>query len=116
MAYPVVNPFKTRVLNASSSSSNTMMSVAVPARAKLMGAFYATTPLQTHTAVGTADITVNGSTAAGMTGITVSTSTGNSSTNLGIPTSTVFLNAGDVLATVLSSCVGGNTSFVLREF
>jgi hypothetical protein len=93
-----------------------MASCTVPARAKLVGAFYATTPLQTHTAVGTIDVQLNGTGVTGMTGITVTTSTGNSSTNLGTPTATTFCNAGDVLATLGSSVVGGNTSFVLREF
>jgi len=125
MAYPNFYPFKTRVLNASSTSSNTIMSVAVPARALLIDAFYVTTSLQSQTAAGTADITVNGSTAGtggsatGWTGLSVTTSTGNSSTQLSVKlgnASTVYLNAGDVLATVLSSCVGGNTSYVVREF
>lgn len=125
MTYPNFYPFKTRVLNASSTSSNTIMSVAVPARALLLDAFYVTTSLQSQTAAGTADITVNGSTAGtgggvtGWTGLSVTTSTGNSSTRLGTEVgnaSTVYLNSGDVLATVLSSCVGGNTSFVIKEY
>jgi hypothetical protein len=124
MAYPIFYPFKTRVLNASTTSSNVVMSVAVPARAKFINAFYVTTNQASQTAVGTADITVNGSTAgtaggfAGWTGITVTTSTGNSSTNLGtgVSAGVQYLNAGDVLATVLSSCVGGTTSYVVQEF
>jgi hypothetical protein len=125
MSYPNFYPFKTRVLNATSTTSNVIMSVAVPARAFLVDAFYNTTPQQTHTAVGTADITVNGTTAGigggatGWTGLTVTTSTGNSSTRLGTlvgNASTVYLNSGDVLATVLSSVVGGNTTFVVREY
>lgn len=126
MALPIFYPFKTRVLNATSTTSNAVMSVAVPARAKLVNAFYATTPQQSQTAAGTADITVNGSTAGtaggatGWTGIAVTTSTGSSSTNLGAANTgtvaTQFLNAGDVLATVYSSCVGGNTTFVVQEF
>lgn len=124
MAYPQFYPFKTRVLNATSTSSNTIMAVPVPARSKFINAYYVTTPLASQTAVGTIDITVNGSTAgtaggfSGWTGITVTTSTGNTSTNLGTSVSAgvQYLNAGDVLATVASSVVGGGVSFVLQEF
>ena len=124
MAIPFLYPFKTRVLNATSTTSNTIMSVAVPARCKLINAFYATTSLASQTAVGTADITVNGSTAgtaggfAGWTGITVTTSTGNSSTNLGtgVSAGAQYLNQGDVLATVISSSVGGSVSYVVQEY
>jgi len=124
MALPIFYPFKTRVLNATSTTSNQIVSVPVPARAKFINAFVATTPLASQTAVGTIDVTVNGTTAGlsggntGWTGITVTTSTGNSSTNLGtgVSAGVQFLNAGDVLATIASSVVGYSVSFVVQEF
>jgi hypothetical protein len=91
------------------------MSVAVPGRAKVIGAFYATTSGQTHTAVGTAQVAINGTAITGMLA-TVTTSTGNSATDLGTPAAPAFVGTGDVLSTILSSCVGGATSYVLREF
>jgi hypothetical protein len=97
MALPVFYPFKTRVLNATATSSNSIASVVVPARAKLITAWLATNPGAAQTAQGAVDLTVNGSTAAGMGGIAITTSTGNSSTNLGGPSSLTYLNSGDIL-------------------
>jgi len=114
MAYPIFYPFKTRVLNATSTSSNQTVSVPVPARAKFVTAYLATTPLASQTAAGAVDLCVNGSTAIG--GVSITTSTGNSSTSLGFSTSVVYLNAGDVLSTVASSVVGYSVSFVVQEF
>ena len=123
MALPIFFPFKTRVLNATSTTSNSITPVAVPARSKLINAFWV--PANTVLASsGTIDITVNGSTAgtaggfAGWTGISISSSTGNASTNLGVSVSAgvQYLNSGDVLATVISSSVGGTISFVVQEF
>jgi hypothetical protein len=115
MAYPVSYPFKTRIVNATSTTSNTIMSVAVSARAKLIGAFYATTSGLSHTAVGTASVAVNGTAVSGML-TTVTTTTGTLGTDLGTPSVATFVNPTDILSVTLSSCVGGNTSFVLREF
>ncbi len=123
MALSVLYPFKTRVLNATSTTSNSITPVAVPARAKLINAYWV--PANTVLASsGTIDITVNGTTAGiaggftGWTGIAISSSTGTISTNLGAAVSAgvQYLNAGDVLATVISSSVGGTMSFVVQEF
>ncbi len=116
MAYPTFYPFKTKYLQATSTTSNSIMSTVAPARAKLIGAWYTTTSLSAHTAVGVVDVTVNGSTATGMGALTVSTSTGASATNLGGPTAVTYLSAGDVLATVASSVVGGAVTFVVQEY
>ncbi len=116
MALSTFYPFKVRHYQASSTTSNQTVSAPVVARGQLLGCWVATTPLASQTAVGTVDVTVNGSTAAGLTGITITTSTGNSATNLGAPTSATFLNAGDVLATIASSVVGHSATFIVREF
>lgn len=123
MALPFVYPFKSRVLNATSTTSNSITPVAVPARAKLVNAYWV--PANTVLASsGTIDITVNGTTAGlaggntGWTGISISSSTGAASTNLGsgVSAGVQYLSAGDVLATVISSSVGGTISFVVQEF
>ena len=116
MALPIFYPFKTRTLQASSTTTNSIMSVAVPARGRLIGAYYATSPQSSHTAVGTATVAVNGTSVTGMTAITVTTSTGDGSTNLGAPTVTTNVKAGDVLSVSCSSCVGGTATFIVKEF
>ena len=117
MAYPTFFPFKTRVLNATSTTSNTIISVAVPARAKYVTGYFATTSGQSQTAAAnTAEVLVNGSVVVS-SGTAVTTSTGNGSSNIPVTaTSAIYLSAGDVLSTVLSSCVGGNMSYVVQEF
>lgn len=117
MAYPNYFPFKTRLYEASSTTSNTVMSTPVVARAKYVTAFYATTPQQSHTAAtNTAEILVNGSVVVSSATV-VATSTGNTSTQIPITaTGTIYLAQGDVLSTVCSSCVGGQTVYVVQEF
>ena len=116
MALPIYYPFKTRIYNATQSSSNGIAAVAIAARAKLVTALVVTGSSAAQTAAGTIDITVNGSTASGLTGIAVTTSTGNGSTVVGSPTKVTYLNVGDVLATVASSVVGYTATFVVQEF
>ena len=127
MAYPVFYPFKTRVLNASSSSSNGSQQVAVPARAKYVSAVYAPTPQTAQTAaVNTCEIILwpvqltNNTTATIISSGTLTaivTTTGTAGTQIPITATTaIYVNAGDILATQLSSCVGGTVSFVLQEF
>ena len=117
MAYPVFYPFKTRHYQATTTASNTICSVAVAQRGKLVGAVVATVPVATHSAAANAlDITVNGSTVSGWGALTITTSTGNGSTIIPAPTATTFLNPGDVLATVASSVTGTMTTFIVNEF
>ncbi len=119
MAYPVFYPFKTRVLNAVSSSSNGFMTVAVPARAKYVSAIYAPTPLTSHTAAtNTCEVLVNNSVVVSSgTATAVATTTGTLATIIPLTAATaIYVNPGDVLTVQLSSCVGGNMSFVLQEF
>ena len=73
MALPIYYPFKSRVLNATTITSNTVAEVAVPARAQLLDVWAA--PLASQTAAGAIDITINGSTAAGAGAIATTTST-----------------------------------------
>lgn len=116
MAYPTFYPFKVRHYQASSTTSNTVVSAPVVARAKLIGAALVTSTLASQTAAGVVDITVNGSTASGYGGLSITTSTGNSATVFPAPTANVFLAPGDVLATVASSVVGFNCTYIVREF
>ncbi len=126
MAYPTFYPFKTRVLNASSSSSNAQMSVAVPARAKYIGAVYSPTWLTAHTAaVNTCEVVVTTQNAgvpdtvviSSGTQTAVTTTTGTIGTAIPVTASSVvFLNPTDILTTQLSSCVGGTMSYVVQEF
>jgi len=117
MAYPNYFPFKTKYLHATSTTSNTIISLAVPQRAKYITGFFATTPLQSQTAAtNTCEVLVNGSVIVS-SGTAVTTSTGNGSTQIPVTaTSAIYLAQGDVLSTVLSSCVGGNMTYIVQEF
>jgi len=117
MAYPTFLPFKSRHYQASSTSSNALISAPVVARGKYITAFYATTPMQSQTAAAnTCEVLVNNSVVISSGGV-VSTSTGNGATQIPVTaTSAIFVNPGDVLVTVLSSCVGGTITHVVQEF
>ena len=124
MALPIYYPFKSRVLNATTITSNTVAEVAVAARAQLLDVWVA--PLASQTAVGAIDITINGSTAAGAGAIATTTSTAgtamhlysaySNSASINSTGGQLFLNAGDVLGTSSSSCVATNVTFVVKEF
>lgn len=124
MAYPVFYPFKSRVYNATMTSSNTTSAVAVAARSKLLNVWYAYNASQT--AAGAVDITINGSTAAGAGAIATTTTTAGTSVQLySIFSNTaslnstggiLYLNPGDVLGTSGSSQAAGTVTFVVQEF
>ena len=114
MALPTHYPFNVKYLNVTSTSSNSQVSTAVPARAKLLTAWVATTTAASQTAAGTVAVTQNGTTV--ITAASITTSTGNGSTNLGTPSVSTYLAQGDVLATVASSVVGYSATFVVQEF
>ncbi len=125
MSLPVYYPFKTRVLNATSSSSSGTSAVAVAARSKLLNVWYAYNASQTG--AGAVDLTVNGSTIAGAGGIATTTTTAgtsvqlysvgsNSAASINSTGGIQFLNAGDVLGTSASSQAVGTVTFVVQEF
>ena len=128
MAYPFANyPFRTHSLVEGTSSTNATIQTVVPFRSIFVDAWWV--PSGTVVASsGTIDITVNGSTAGtaggatGYTGISISSSSnggpGVQATHIGLTAAAgvQYLNAGDVLATVVSSSVGGCATFVIREF
>lgn len=116
MALPINYTFKTRALTCTTSSTNSICSVAVPTRGKLLNVWYATDPKVAQTATGGVNITLNGSAVSGYTLSSITTSTGDSATNLGAPTADTFVKPGDVLATSCSSVVGGTTTFLIKEF
>lgn len=126
MSLPVYYPFKTRVLNMTASSSAATF-VAVPARAKLLTAWYV--PNATNTVAGSLDLTVNGSTIGGAGGIVTTTSTASgggtpqqlynnfsNSASINSTGGTVFLNAGDALGTSLTTVAAGMITWVVQEF
>ena len=120
MALPFFYPFKTRMYQVTTTTSNSQNTVGVAARAKYISASYATMSSQSHTAVGA--ITVKTGVAAGVTVIStiaglVTTSTGDSATLITPDATTVvYLKAGDTLVTTLSSVVGGTVTHVVQEF
>lgn len=117
MALPSFFPFRTRHYQATTTTSNAIASVAVPARGELIKAYYATTPQQSQTAAANyVTVAVNGTSVTGWSSFTVTTSTGNSATDLGSPTAKSFVVAGDVVSVAASSCVGGTLTVVIREF
>jgi hypothetical protein len=120
MALPFLYPFKTRMYQVTSTTSNVQNTVGIAARCKYVSASYATMSSQSHTAVGA--ITVKTGTAAGVTIISsiaglITTSTGDSATLITPDsTTTIFLAAGDTLVTAVSSVVGGTVTHVVQEF
>jgi len=122
----------TFILSATSSSSNNVLSVAVPGRSsQLHHAFYC--PVAPQTVPGTIDVTVNGSTVAGLSQtITTSTwgtstywiapnsttgaSSGPPSVYLGAPSHLTYLQDGDVLGSVGSNLQGGTITFIVKEY
>lgn len=117
MAYPTFYPFKSRHYQASSTTSNSLMTTPVVARGRYITGYFATTPMQSHTAAtNTCETLVNNSVVVS-SGTAVTTSTGTVGTQIPVTaTSVIFVNPGDVLVTVLSSCVGGTMTHVVQEF
>ena len=117
MAYPTFYPFKSKYYDASSTSSNAIISTPVVARGKYITAYFATTPMQSQTAAAnTCEVLINNSVVVS-SGTAVTTSTGTGSTQIPITaTSVIYVNPGDAIVTVLSSCVGGTITHVVQEF
>ncbi len=128
MAYPVVFPFKTRVINAGTSSTvaPAICVVPVPARGKLLGGFITTNGLVGNTVSGGGifdGLFYSGATStavpaaiAGCTGIAAATSTAIQSFVIPPPSPAQYLFAGDVLSVQASSTPGYAVSLVIQEF
>lgn len=117
MGFPYTTKIRRRYLQATSTTSNTMLTVPVPTRSKYVTAFYATTPLQSHTATANTVETLQNNSVVVSSGAAATTSTGTVATEIPMTaTSSIILSQGDVLVTVLSSCVGGMITHVVEEF
>ena len=122
MSYPFFPPFKTRTLEVSSTSTGgSVLQVAVPARAKLVGVVvaYGGNISQTGPNTGNLDITLTpyntsvGSTAIGQ--IACTTSTAGSVVALAT-TAVVYCNQGDILSAIPSTLACPSVTFILQEF
>lgn len=116
MAYPIFYPFKVRHYNATSTSSQGTQSVPVVARGKLLSVAAAPNGTNQTATAGEFSVTVNGTTATGMGSIAATSGVAGVIQYSGSPTGVVYVNQGDVLATVASSLVGCTYTFVVQEF
>ncbi len=128
MAYPVFYPFKTRVLNCSSSSTvaPAIATVSVPSRGKFLTGYFNTNGAVGNTVASGGIIdglfysastsTAGPAAVAGSTGIATTTTTAIQMFIIPPPTVTQFVNAGDVLSVQSSSTPGFACSLVIQEF
>ena len=129
MSYPTFFPFRTHfITEGGSSTGSETINAVVPVRSVFVNAYWVPNG-SVLASSGSIDITVNGTTAGtaggntGYTNISISSSTnggpGMFATNVGLAATSVgvqYLNAGDILSTVISSSVGGTVTYVVREF
>lgn len=126
MAYPFITSFKYRALEAASSTSTAglVTTNVVPFRAKYLFSIANFQGTVSQTAAGAINLSVNSSTAGtdsfvSNPFISVTTSTGAVSggfSSIANNTATLFLNAGDVLATSGSSIVPYGIVHIVQEF
>ncbi len=132
--FPFLYPIKTRVLNATSTSSGTVyLSVVVPARGKVKGVTLSVGGAVTHDGASTVDfqmIPCGLSTAAAILGTTIAgmgttalggvtnaiTTTTAGSFYFEPPVGTVYVNPGDILAMNSTGIAGPTVSWVISEF
>ncbi len=119
MAYPVFYPFKTRMYQASTTSSaTTTLSAVVAARGKYLGGYVSGNGTNGTTVASVVDILLNGTGVTGSTGV-ATTSTGNfASYIIPPPTTSIYLKPGDVLtcSTTDVSTGGISITHVVQEF
>lgn len=129
MSFPFSPPFKTRILNATSTTTaNTQLTVPVPARGKFFGLVvgYGGAVAQTATGTGNFDVTYcpsGGATAQstvpsfGQLSVTTSTQGTFIATQLTLTTTAVqYVNAGDMLSVITSTLACPSVSFIIQEF
>ncbi len=130
MAIPFFYPFKTRILEASTTSTAaTVLTVVVPHRGRLDSVNLSVGMIGAQTGAASVDfiqVASGFSTAAAILGTTISgmgtvalgaavTTTTGGSFNF-VPTASTFVNPGDLLTLSATGCVGPNVAWVIKEF
>lgn len=122
MAFPTSLPLKDRVYTAATTTSSgaPVSSVVVVARCKYVGGFFVPNNAGTSTNVTGFDVLafLSGSASAATisSGTSVTTTTGTLATAVAVNPTAVFLNPGDVIATVGSTCQAGFFSHLVQEY
>ena len=123
MAYPVNYPFKTKyyTIATTTSSGTPICAVPVVARCKYIGGYFVPSDSGTSTNVTGFDVIAYlGGSATGTvisSGTSVTTTTGTLGTAVNVTATTVvYLNAGDVITTIGSTCQAGYMTHIVREF
>jgi len=120
MTYPTFYPYRTHVLNATAASSNSSVSTPVPFRGVLLSVSQSNNVTPTALQAGVFDVCQNGSTGgstvAGLGGLIATTGAiGSGGSVTYTPSDLVYLNAGDILVTVVSSQVAASYAFAIKE-
>ena len=126
MSYPFFQPFKTRTIDAATTSTGSqLLTCVVPARGKIISAQLSVGYNQSQTAAATVDFELHagalGSTAgslpstiAGMGGLSVTTTT--AATFLFAATTATYVNQGDVLVLSSTGTCCPQVMWVIQEF
>ncbi len=118
MAYPVFYPFKTRMYQATTTSSAATVNCVVGARGKYLGGYVSAGSSSILSVV--ADVLLNGTGITGSTGTSITSSTSplmGGGVAIPAPTVSTFVNAGDVLGTLVSTALGGySVTHIVQEF
>ncbi len=131
MALPTLYPFKTKYYSVATTSTSgaPISQVVVAARCKYLGGYFINNNLQASKANDSFDVVTitqatsvsSGLVSAVTSGLTITTSTGTLSMPFGpnftaLSTASVFLNAGDVIVTLGSTCFAGWFTHIVQEF
>ena len=125
MSYPFFPPFKTRTVEAGTSSTGSQtITCVVPARAKLISVLVSAGWNQSQTAAATVDIVTLAalstaaasapSTISGLGGLSITTTTGG--TFLFTPTSATYVNQGDIIQMNSTGTACPQMTCILQEF
>ena len=126
MSFPFFPPFKTRTVDAATTSTGSqLLTCVVPARGKLVSAQLSVGYNQSQTAAATVDFALHAgalgaaagttpSTISGMGGQSVTTTT--AATFLFTPTGATYVNQGDVLVLSSTGTCCPQVMWVIQEF
>lgn len=123
MALPFFYPFKTKYYSIATTTTSgaPISSVPIVARCKYVGGYFAPNNAGTSTNVTGFDVIAfkDGSATATVisSGTSVTTTTGTLASPINVnAAATVFLNAGDVVATIGSTSQAGYVTHIVQEF
>lgn len=131
MALPIFYPFKNKYYSVATTSTSgaPISTVVVAARCKYVGGYFINNNLQaskTNDSFDVLSVTQATSVSSGLvstvtSGVTITTSTGTLAIQFGpfasgTTTGAQYLNAGDLLVTVGSTCFGGWVTHIVQEF